>query len=190
MYAGNNEGDTTFASSFSMPNLRSALAGFGGPGCLTPSNDPTQSGTIVPGTGACQFLNVFGTSVTTTPGSCSPTRPEMVRYVNAMDWQRFEAGRRDFRPRGVERPVRPARWQCRHRRGRPASARYLVCGLPGACRTPDRVTCRSRSPDTSASQSSKRGVPRGERTAREARWLRRSRPDGCRPLRKHGRTGP
>jgi outer membrane receptor protein involved in Fe transport len=90
VYAHNAEDDTTFASSFSMPNLRAALAGFGGPGCLTPSNDPLQAGTIRPGSGACQFLNLFGTAVTTTPGSAIANTPEIIRYVNAMDWQRFD----------------------------------------------------------------------------------------------------
>jgi iron complex outermembrane receptor protein len=90
VYAMNSEDDTTFASSFSMPNLRAALAGYGGPGCLTPSTDPLQAGTIRPGTGACQFLNVFGTAITTTPGSPIANSPAMIRYVNAMDWQRFD----------------------------------------------------------------------------------------------------
>jgi iron complex outermembrane receptor protein len=86
----NSEDDTTFASSFSMPALRAALAGYGGPGCLTPSNDPLQAGNTRPGAGSCQFLNLFGTAVTTTPGSPLANTPEMIRYVNAMDWQRFD----------------------------------------------------------------------------------------------------
>jgi outer membrane receptor for ferrienterochelin and colicin len=90
VYAQNSEDDTTFASSFSMPNLRAALAGYGGPGCLTPSNDPLQAGTIRPGSGACQFFNMFGTAITTTPGSPIANTPEVIRYVNAMDWQRFD----------------------------------------------------------------------------------------------------
>lgn len=90
VYAENNEDDTTFASSFSMPALRAALAGYGGPGCLTPSNDPLQAGATRPGSGACQFFNIFGTAVTTTPGSPLANTEETIRYVNAMDWQRFE----------------------------------------------------------------------------------------------------
>jgi iron complex outermembrane recepter protein len=90
IYAANNENDTTFGSSFSMPNLRAGLAGFGGPGCLTPSNDPLLSGTIRPGSGACDFFNVFGTSVTTTPGSLIANDESMVTYITAQDWQRFE----------------------------------------------------------------------------------------------------
>jgi len=90
VYAMNSEDDTTFASSFSMPALRAALAGYGGPGCLTPSNDPLQAGSIRPGSGSCQFLNMFGTSVITTPGSLVANSPEVIRYVNAMDWQRFD----------------------------------------------------------------------------------------------------
>jgi iron complex outermembrane receptor protein len=90
VYASNSEDDTTFASSFSMPALRAALAGYGGPGCLTPSNDPLQAGSIRPGSGPCQFLNMFGTAVTTTPGSQLANTEEIIRYVNAMDWQRFD----------------------------------------------------------------------------------------------------
>ena len=90
VYAVNSEDDTTFASSFSMPALRAALAGYGGPGCLTPSNDPLQAGATRPGSGACQFLNMFGTSVITTAGSPLANTPEVIRYVNAMDWQRFD----------------------------------------------------------------------------------------------------
>jgi|GEM_PF-3562992 len=90
VYAINSEDDTTFASSFSMPALRAALAGYGGPGCLTPSNDPLQAGSARPGSGPCQFLNLFGTAVTTTPGSPLANTPELIRYVNAMDWQRFD----------------------------------------------------------------------------------------------------
>ena len=90
VYAQNSEDDTTFASSFSMPALRAALAGYGGPGCLTPSNDPLQAGTIRPGSGVCQFLNMFGTAVTTTSGSPLANTPDIIRYVNAMDWQRFD----------------------------------------------------------------------------------------------------
>jgi iron complex outermembrane recepter protein len=90
VYAHNSEDDTTFASSFSMPALRAALAGYGGPGCLTPSNDPLQAGSIRPGSGACQFFNMFGTAITTTEGSPIANTPEVIRYVNAMDWQRFD----------------------------------------------------------------------------------------------------
>jgi outer membrane receptor protein involved in Fe transport len=90
VYAMNSEDDTTFASSFSMPALRAALAGYGGPGCLTPSNDPLQAGTIRPGSGACQFFNPFGTAVTTTAGSPIANTPDIIRYINAMDWQRFD----------------------------------------------------------------------------------------------------
>ena len=90
VYAMNSEDDTTFASSFSMPALRAALAGYGGPGCLTPSNDPLQAGTIRPGSGTCQFFNPFGTAVTTTAGSPIANTPAVIRYINAMDWQRFD----------------------------------------------------------------------------------------------------
>jgi outer membrane receptor for ferrienterochelin and colicin len=90
VYAMNSEDDTTFASSFSMPALRAALAGYGGPGCLTPSNDPLQAGAIRPGSGACQFFNMFGTAITTTSGSALANTPDIIRYVNAMDWQRFD----------------------------------------------------------------------------------------------------
>jgi iron complex outermembrane receptor protein len=96
VHATNNENDTTFASSFSMPALRAALAGFGGPGCLTPSNDPLQSGSVRPGSGACQFLNVFGTAVTTQPGTMLANTPDMIRYVNAMDWQHFNTDAQTF----------------------------------------------------------------------------------------------
>jgi hypothetical protein len=90
VYAINGEDDSTFGSAFSMPALRAGLSGFGGSGCLTPSNDPLQSGAIRPGTGACQFFNIFGNSVTTTPGSLLANTVDMVTYVTAQDWQRFE----------------------------------------------------------------------------------------------------
>jgi outer membrane receptor protein involved in Fe transport len=90
IYAVNNENDTTFGSSFSMPNLRAGLAGYGGPGCLTPSLDPLQSGSIRPGSGSCDFFNVFGTSVTTTPGSLIANDQAMVEFITAQDWQRYE----------------------------------------------------------------------------------------------------
>jgi outer membrane receptor protein involved in Fe transport len=89
VWASNEEDDTTFASGFSMPNLRAALAGYGGPGCLTTSIDPLTAGASAPGAGTCQFLNVFGTSVTTTPGSLLANTVDMVHYVTAQDWQRF-----------------------------------------------------------------------------------------------------
>ncbi|HEU4625108.1 MAG TPA: TonB-dependent receptor [Steroidobacteraceae bacterium] len=91
LYAENNENDTTFGSSFSMPALRAALAGFGGSGCLSPSNDPLQSGSVRPGSGNCQFFNIFGSSVTTSPGSLLANTPDMVLYVTAQDWQRFKS---------------------------------------------------------------------------------------------------
>ena len=90
IYAVNGEDDTTFGSSFSMPNLRAGLAGYGGPGCLTPSLDPLQSGTIRPGSGNCDFFNVFGTSVTTQPGSQLANTADMITYITAQDWARYE----------------------------------------------------------------------------------------------------
>jgi iron complex outermembrane recepter protein len=90
IYAVNGEDDTTFGSAFSMPNLRAGLAGYGGPGCLTPSLDPVQSGNIRPGSGACDFFNIFGTSVTTQPGSLLANTPDMVTYITAQDWARYE----------------------------------------------------------------------------------------------------
>jgi outer membrane receptor for ferrienterochelin and colicin len=85
----NDEDDSTFGSSFSMPNLRAALAGFGGPGCLSPSLDPLTTGTVRPGSGSCQFFNLFGTSVTTTPGSALANTPDMITYITAQDWARY-----------------------------------------------------------------------------------------------------
>jgi outer membrane receptor protein involved in Fe transport len=90
LLAVNNENDTTFGSSFSMPALRAGLAGYGGSGCLSPSNDPLQAGTIRPGAGACRFFNIFGSSVTTTPGSLLSNTADMITYITAQDWQRFE----------------------------------------------------------------------------------------------------
>jgi iron complex outermembrane receptor protein len=89
VWASNNEADTTFASGFSMPNLRAALAGYGGPGCLATTTNPLATGAGLPGSGNCQFLNVFGTSVTTTAGSLLANTEDMVHYVTAQDWQRF-----------------------------------------------------------------------------------------------------
>jgi len=90
LLAVNNENDTTFGSSFSMPALRAGLAGFGGSGCLSPSLDPLQSGTVRPGAGNCQFFNIFGTSVQTQPGSIIANTPDMITYITAQDWQRYE----------------------------------------------------------------------------------------------------
>jgi len=90
LFAQTNEDDTTFGSSFSMPALRAGLAGFGGPGCNTPSNDPLQSGNVRPGSGNCAFFNLFGNSVTTSSGSLLANTPEMVLYVTGQDWQRFQ----------------------------------------------------------------------------------------------------
>jgi len=90
VYSRNSENDTTFGSSFAMPNLRAALSGFGGAGCLTTSNDPLQSGSIRPGTGNCRFLNLFGTSVTTQPGTQLANTEDMITYVTGQDWQRYE----------------------------------------------------------------------------------------------------
>lgn len=89
VYSSNSENDTTFGSAFSMPALRAALSGFGGSGCLAPSNDPLLTGTIRPGTGNCRFFNIFGTSVTTTAGSALSNTADMITYVTAQDWQRF-----------------------------------------------------------------------------------------------------
>lgn len=90
-FSSNAENDTTLGASFSMPALRAALAGFGGPGCLTGSLDPLLSGTIRPGQGACQFLNVFGNSVTTSLGSPRANTQSIVEYVTAQDWLHFKA---------------------------------------------------------------------------------------------------
>jgi iron complex outermembrane recepter protein len=90
LIALNNQDDTTFASSYSMPNLRAGLAGFGGPGCQTLSIDPLTSGAARPGSGTCQFFNPFGSSVTTTPGSLLANTTDMVHYITAQDWQKFE----------------------------------------------------------------------------------------------------
>ena len=90
LLALNNENDSTFGSSFSMPALRAGLAGYGGSGCLTPSNDPLQAGNIRPGSGNCRFFNIFGSSVTTSPGSLLANTADMVTYITAQDWQRFE----------------------------------------------------------------------------------------------------
>jgi iron complex outermembrane recepter protein len=89
VYASNNEDDTTFANAFSMPNLRASLAGFGGPGCLAASNDPLQSGAVRPGAGNCRFFNIFGTAVTTSPGSLLANTQDTISYITAQDWQRF-----------------------------------------------------------------------------------------------------
>jgi len=89
VYAKNSENDTTFGSSFSMPNLRAGLSGYGGAGCLTPGLDPLTSG-IKPGSGNCRFFNIFGTSVTTTPGSSLASTADMITYITAQDWQRYE----------------------------------------------------------------------------------------------------
>jgi outer membrane receptor for ferrienterochelin and colicin len=91
LYAETDEDDTTFGSSFSMPALRAGLAGFGGSGCLTSSNDPLQAGAVRPGSGNCQFFNIFGSSVTTSPGSLLANTPDMVLYVTGQDWQRFKS---------------------------------------------------------------------------------------------------
>jgi iron complex outermembrane receptor protein len=90
-FSSNSEDQTTFGSAFSMPALRAALAGFGGPGCLSVSNDPLQSGAIRPGQGNCQFLNLFGNSVTASPGSPLANTREIVEYVTAQDWQHFKS---------------------------------------------------------------------------------------------------
>lgn len=88
-FSSNSEDQTSFGSAFSMPALRAALAGFGGPGCLSTTADPLQSGTIVPGQGSCQFLNLFGNSVTSTPGAPTANTREIVEYVTAQDWLNF-----------------------------------------------------------------------------------------------------
>ncbi|RYZ57633.1 MAG: TonB-dependent receptor, partial [Proteobacteria bacterium] len=90
VHAINGEDDSTFGSAFSMPNLRAGLSGFGGSGCLSPSNDPLLNGTVRPGSGACQFFNIFGSSVTTTAGSPLANTADMITYITAQDWQKFE----------------------------------------------------------------------------------------------------
>ncbi|MCP5145258.1 MAG: TonB-dependent receptor [Gammaproteobacteria bacterium] len=91
MYAQNDEDDTTFGSAFSTPNLRAALAGYGGGGCLPSSLDPAQAGGVMPGTGSCEFFNVFGSSVTTQPGSLLANNLDLVQYIVAQDWNRYRA---------------------------------------------------------------------------------------------------
>jgi len=90
-FSSNNEDNTTLGASFSMPALRAALAGFGGNGCLTGSNDPLLSGAVRPGQGSCQFLNVFGNSVTTSPGTPLANTESIVNYVTAQDWSHYLA---------------------------------------------------------------------------------------------------
>ena len=132
VYASNGENDTTFGSAFSMPNLRAGLAGFGGSGCIAPSNDPLLTGTIRPGTGNCQFFNIFGTSVTTTPGSLIANTQDMVTYITAQDWALFEIHVGGDRLHRLGRCVLAARRQGRPRDRRPAPHRRLVGRLPGA----------------------------------------------------------
>jgi iron complex outermembrane receptor protein len=91
VYSMNKENDTTFSSSFSMPALRAALAGYGGSGCLTTSLDPLAPGATRPGAGNCEFFNIFGSSVMSAPGSLLANSPDMVHYLTGQDWQRFEA---------------------------------------------------------------------------------------------------
>lgn len=97
-FSSNSEDQTTFGSAFSMPALRASLAGFGGPGCLSTSNDPLQSGSIRPGEGNCEFFNLFGNSVLSAPGTPTANTREMVEYVTAQDWMHFlsETGVFDF----------------------------------------------------------------------------------------------
>jgi outer membrane receptor for ferrienterochelin and colicin len=90
LLAVNGENDSTFGSSFSMPNLRAGLAGYGGSGCLTSSNDPLLTGTPRPGSGSCRFFNIFGSSVTTSAGTPLANNADMITYITAQDWQRFE----------------------------------------------------------------------------------------------------
>jgi outer membrane receptor for ferrienterochelin and colicin len=90
-YSSNKEDDTTLGSAFSMPALRAGLTGFGGSGCLTPSLDPLQSGTIRPGQGQCQFFNMFANSVTAPSGSNLTNTADMVMYVTAQDWIHYLA---------------------------------------------------------------------------------------------------
>lgn len=88
--AVNGESDSTFGSSFSMPALRAGLAGFGGAGCLTASLDPLQAGSVRPGSGNCEFFNIFGSAVQAPPGSLQANNAGMINYITAQDWQRFE----------------------------------------------------------------------------------------------------
>lgn len=97
-HSSNSEDQTTLGASFSMPALRASLSGYGGSGCLTTSNDPLLAGTVRPGQGPCQFLNLFGNSVTAPSGSRSANTRDIVEYVTAQDWLHFlsETGVFDF----------------------------------------------------------------------------------------------
>ncbi len=86
----NNEAQTALGSTFSMPALRAALAGYGGAGCRVSSADPLQSGRV-PGSAGCSFFNIFGNSVTAQPGSPAANTVETGLFVSALDWSRFEA---------------------------------------------------------------------------------------------------
>lgn len=87
----NKEDQTSLGASFSMPNLRAALAGFGGDGCVTTSTNPLLSGTVRPGQGSCSFFNIFGNSVTAPAGSRLINSPDMVLYITAQDWAHYSA---------------------------------------------------------------------------------------------------
>ncbi|HYM36720.1 MAG TPA: TonB-dependent receptor plug domain-containing protein, partial [Steroidobacteraceae bacterium] len=82
-FSSNSEADTTLGAAFSMPALRAALAGFGGSGCLTGSNDPLLSGATRPGQGTCQFFNIFGNSVVAAPGSSQANTVDVINYITA-----------------------------------------------------------------------------------------------------------
>lgn len=89
-YADNREDQTAFGSSFSMPALRAALAGFGGAGCRATGSDPLRP-TVAPGTAGCEFFNIFGNSVTSSTGSPRGNTRAIGEYVSAMDWSRFRS---------------------------------------------------------------------------------------------------
>jgi iron complex outermembrane recepter protein len=90
-FSSNREDQTTLGSAFSMPALRAALAGFGGTGCQTNSNDPLLAGSARPGNGTCRFLNLFGSSVTTTAGSPLANTSDMIEWVTGQDWSHYQS---------------------------------------------------------------------------------------------------
>jgi len=91
----NNEDQTALGSTFSMPALRAALAGYGGAGCRAATSDPLLSGRV-PGTAGCSFFNIFGNSVTARPGSPTANTVDTGLFVSALDWSRFAATLRVF----------------------------------------------------------------------------------------------
>ncbi|MXO72966.1 TonB-dependent receptor plug domain-containing protein [Alteraurantiacibacter buctensis] len=73
-----------------IPQLRAALAGFGGPNCN--AGTPGQR----PGEGSCYFFNPFNNAIYATPGSAAANRQDVIDWLMPSLWDNYRTSQQVF----------------------------------------------------------------------------------------------